>query len=132
MRADKTVEAEVMNVLEDFAEAYVKNDEDALLKLIDPDIVLIGTEKEDRREGTEEVVTQMEDDWKKYTYVSIEFGWRAVSMHESMAWVATERTTRKTINEKDTIVSSRLTAVLKKEDNKWRIMQWHNSVPILT
>jgi hypothetical protein len=81
MRADSKTEAAVMNVVQRSLEAYVKRDIDAVLAFFapDPDVVLIGTGRDEKCIGLIEAKIILERAFAQFEDASVEFGWHSVS-----------------------------------------------------
>ena len=87
MKADVKTEAEVMNVMSQSMEAFVKRDLDALLAIYahDLDLVVIGTGGDEKRVGLAEIKALFERDFTQFDDASFNFGWHSVSAAGSVA-----------------------------------------------
>ena len=130
MKADVKTEAEVMNVMSQSMEAFVKRDLDALLALYahDPDLVVIGTGADEKRVGLAEIKALFERDFTQFEDTSFKFGWHSVSAACSVAWVAVDLILNLKASVQETNLEGRLTNVLEKRAGRWLIVQW--SAPI--
>jgi len=131
MKADVKTEAEVMNVMSQSMEAFVKRDLDALLSLYshDPDLVVIGTGGDEKRVGLAEIKALFERDFTQFDDASFKFGWHSVSAAGSVAWVAVDLILNLKASGQETSLQVRLTNVLEKRAERWLIVQEHGSLP---
>ena len=131
MRADKHTEKEVMAALQTFAEAWARRDTDAVLGLFgpDPDVVVIGSGRDEKRLGRAELREQLLRDWSQSEAVSVTFGWHLVSASGPVAWVAADMIVHARIAGKHVSFPGRLTGVFEKRRGQWRWMQSHFSLP---
>lgn len=112
-------------------EGYAKRDWNILESLFasDPDIVMYGTGKDEKRIGTTEIKAQAERDWAQSESTALSFEWTSVSAAGNVAWVATDATFRIKAGGQEIVLPARMTAVLEKRDGKWLIVQSHFSLP---
>ena len=131
MKADAQTEAEVMNVMNQAMEAFVRRDLDALLSLYahDPDLVVIGTGKDEKRVGFAQVKSLFERDLTQFNDASFEFGWHSVSAAGPVAWVAADLILNLKADGQELGFQVRLTNVLEKRAGTWLIVQEHGSLP---
>ena len=132
MKASAQIEAEVMAVMNQYNAAYVRRDIAGLLALFatDADIVNIGTGKDEKRIGLEELRVQFERDFAQSGAVSIEYRWYSVSAAGSVAWVAADCVAQVQIpGVSEMTLPMRSTTVLEKRDGRWLIVQSHASLP---
>ncbi len=133
MKADPKTEAAVMNVMNQLIEAYAKRDLDAALALFapDPDLVTIGTGRDEKRIGLAERKAQFERDFAQAEDVSIKLAWHSVSAAGSVAWVAADAIVHAKAKASGQEISfpARLTAVLEQRGDRWLIVQSHGSLP---
>ena len=92
MKADTKTEAMVMEVVNQFVEAFTKRDIGDVLALFapDPDVVFIGTGVDEKRIGLAEIKAVLERDFAQSEEISLQLGWYSVSVAGSVAWVATD------------------------------------------
>jgi len=133
MKADAKTEAEVMDTINKFNEAYVSKDLDGALKFLapDPDGVFIGTGLDEKRLGLEEVKRQLKRDFAQSDDLSWDSGWHTVSAAGKVAWVAGDLTLHAKIGGRKITLPMRSTTVLEKRKGKWLVVQLHNSMPYL-
>jgi ketosteroid isomerase-like protein len=131
MKANGKTEAAVMEVVDQFNEAYARRDIDTLLALIAPDsdVVLLGTGADERRVGPAEFKFQAERDWSQTDALAFELGWNSISAAGSVAWLAAEATGRGRVNGQEMSFPLRMTAVLEQRKDKWLFVQMHVSAP---
>jgi ketosteroid isomerase-like protein len=131
MKADVKTEAEVMNVMSQSREAFVKRDLDALLALYahDPDLVVIGTGGDEKRVGLAEIEALFQRDFTQFEDASFKFGWHSVSAAGSVAWVAVDLILNLKASGQEIGLQVRLTNVLEKRAERWLIVQEHGSLP---
>ena len=131
MKADAETEAEVIAVLNRFAQAYEERKIDDFMALLapDPDVVLIGSGVDEKRVGRDEIKAQAERDWTQSEASSFEFGWTLVSKAGSIALVAADANIRVKMAEQEAVFPGRLTAALDKRGGKWLFSQLHFSMP---
>jgi len=131
MKADAKTEAEVMKVMNQSMEAFIRRDPDALLAMYahDPDLVVIGTGGDEKRVGLAEIRALFERDFTQFEDASFNFGWHSVSAAGSVAWVAVDLILNLKASGQETSLQVRLTAVLEKRAERWLIVQEHGSLP---
>jgi ketosteroid isomerase-like protein len=131
MKANGKTEAAVMEVVNQFNEAYARRDIDGLLALVAPDsdLVVLGTGADERRVGPAELKFQAERDWSQSEALAFELGWNSVSAAGSVAWLAAEATGRGKVGGQEISFPLRLSAVLEQRQDKWLFVQMHLSTP---
>ncbi|MDY6917549.1 MAG: nuclear transport factor 2 family protein [Chloroflexota bacterium] len=131
MKAEPKTEAEVMNVVNQSMEAFVKRDVDALMRLYapDPDVVVVGTGRDEKRVGPGEIRALFERDVAQFEDASFNFGWYSVSAASSVAWVAADLSLNLKASGRDISLKVRLTNVLEQRGKRWLIVLEHGSLP---
>ena len=131
MKADGKTEAEVMDVIKQCFEAFNKQDLNACLAFFapDPDVVAIGTGGDEKCIGLAEIKAIFERAFAQFEDASVEFGWHSVSAAGSVAWVAVDVTLRVKTGGREISEPLRLTVVLEQREDKWLVVQWHDSLP---
>ena len=131
MKANGKTEAAVMEVVNQFNEAYARRDIDGLLALVAPDsdLVVLGTGADERRVGPAELKFQAERDWSQTEALAFELGWNSISAAGSVAWLAAEATGRDRVGGQEISFPLRLSAVLEQRKGKWLFVQMHLSTP---
>jgi len=131
MKADTKTEAAVMSVVKQWFEAFVKRDIDAVLSFFapDPDVVVIGTGRDEKCIGLAEIKAILERAFAQFENASVEFGWHSVSAVGSVALVATDVILYLKTSDREMSEQVRLTVVLEQRLDRWLIIQWHDSLP---
>lgn len=132
MYATASVEADVMSVLRQFADAYATRDKRRLLGLFssNQDAVLLGCGCDERNVGTHAIWGQIRRDWEQTDQLRMRFGWRSVSMMGQVAWLATDCYLFVQAGYRRSEVPLRITAVMIQTDDGWKIAQLHYSSPV--
>jgi len=130
--ATASVEAEVMGVLRRFADAYANRDRKKLLGLLcpDQDVVVLGCGSDEKNVGHSAVWKQIRRDWSQTDSIRMRFGWRSVSVLGEVAWLATDCYMFVQAGYRQTEVPVRITAVMIRIEDSWRIAQLHYSSPV--
>ena len=131
MKADPKTETAVMNVMNQFAEAFAKRDLNAVLLLLapDPDVVFIGTGGDEKRIGLAEIKALFERDFSQFEDASLKIGWHSVSAAGSVAWVVADLILHANTGVSEISLQARSTAVLEWRGDRWLIVQSHSSLP---
>jgi ketosteroid isomerase-like protein len=128
MRADAKTEAAVMNVVQQCFEAFTKKDLDAILAP-DPDVILLGTGRDEKCVGLDEVRNILGRSFAQFEEASFEFGWHSVSAAGPVAMVAADVTLYVKTSDQQITEQMRLTVALEQRGDSWLIIQWHDSLP---
>lgn len=131
MKADPKTESEVMNVLKQCFEAFAMKDLDTMLAFFapDPDVVVIGTGRDEKGVGFTEIKAIFKRAFSQFDEASFEFGWHSVSVAGLLAWLATDVTFHVKASDREVSRQLRLTGVMEKRGDRWLILQSHDSVP---
>lgn len=131
MKADRDTETGVMELINNFLEAYARHDLEETLAFLapDPDLFLFGTGIDERVIGIEEVRRQLKRDFEQSGDISIKLRNVTVSAAGSVAWVAAESNWKVKTAEHDATYDLRWTMVLEKREGRWLIVQSHLSAP---
>jgi ketosteroid isomerase-like protein len=131
MKADPKKEAAVMNVVKQWFEAFANGDIDSVLAFVapDPDVVVIGTGKDDKCIGLAKLRTAAERAFAETKGTSVKMGWHMVSAVGSLAWVAADVTFQGKTSKGEIYLPLRYTGVLEWRGNRWLIVQSHDSLP---
>ena len=131
MKADAKTEAAVMDVAKQCFEAFVNRDLDGFLSFFasDPDVVLIGTGRDEKCIGLAEIRAILERAFTQFEEASVKFGWHSVSAAGLVAWVAADVILHVKTSGQEISEHLRLTVVLEHRGDKWLIVQWHDSLP---
>jgi len=131
MKADPKTVTAVMNVMNQFAEAFSKRDLEATLLLFAPDtdVAFIGTGGDEKRIGPDEIKTLFERDFAQFEDASLKIGSHSVSAVGSVAWVVADLILRANTGSREINLQARSTAVLERRGDRWLIVQSHSSLP---
>ena len=130
-KADPETESVVMNVLKQCLEAFAKRDLDAMLAFFapDPDVVVIGTGRDEKCIGLTEIKAIFERSFSQFDEASFEFGWHSVSVAGPLAWLAADVILHVKAGGREISEQLRFTVVMEKRGDRWLIVQSHDSVP---
>jgi len=131
MKAAAETEHAVMDVLKQCFEAFGRRDLDALLAFFasDPDVVVIGTGRDEKGIGLAEIKAILERAFAQFDEASFQFGWHSVSVAGPLAWLATDVSYRVKAGDRESSRQIRLTSIMEKREGRWLILQSHDSVP---
>lgn len=131
IKAAPETETAVMNVVNQFAEAFAGRNIDAMLMLYapDPDVAVIGTGGDEKRIGLAEIKALFERDFAQFRDASLKVGWHSVSAAGLVGWVTADAIVHADTGDREIDLQVRLTFVLKRRGNRWLILQSHGSVP---
>jgi len=131
MDANETVQAEVLDVVNRLAQTYEKRDIGGLMNLVaaDDDLFLFGTNIDERRQGRNEFQRQAQRDWAQTEALAFNFTWHRVSAAGPVAWVASEGVGVGKAGGQEIEFPVRMTSVLEKQNDEWRIRLSHFSLP---
>jgi ketosteroid isomerase-like protein len=131
MKADPKKEAAVMNVIEQWWDAFVKRDIDRIMAFFtpDPDMVAIGTGGDEKCIGLPDLRRILSRAFVQFVDASATIGWHSVSTAGSVALVSADITLTMKTNDQQIIEQLQLTVALEWQGNRWVIIQWHDSVP---
>ena len=131
MKADAKTEAEVMDVINRLIKAFNKRDIEGGLALFasDPDVVFIGTGKDEKRIGLTEIKDEFERAFTQSEQSSIQLEWYSVSAAGSVAWVAYDALIQAQVSGKERKFPVRVTTVMERRGDKWFIVHSHDSMP---
>jgi ketosteroid isomerase-like protein len=129
MKADAATEAGVMAAMNDFTEAYAKQDLALLRSRIAPDadVVMFGTGADEKRIGLAQIEEQAKRDWSQADETGLSYEWMSISSAGPVAWVAADATFHMKAGGQEMALPGRGTAVLEKRGDKWLIVQSHFS-----
>ena len=131
MKADPKTETAVMAVINQFIEAFNKQDLNSGLALFapDPDVVFIGTGGDEKCVGLAGIKAELERAFKQSEQSSIQLSWYSVSSADAVAWATADVVIRAKVSGQEIIFPVRLTTVLEQRGDKWLIVQSHASMP---
>lgn len=131
MKADQATQKGVIQAFKEMFEAYKKKNTQGVLNCwaSDPDIVMIGSGKDEKSVGVEKFVESLTRDWEQANITAIDVKDFSVSVSGNVAWLSSDLTFNYTVKEKALQLAGRLTGVMEKRNGKWLWMQMHYSVP---
>ncbi len=131
MGASKETVAAVHVVLERFAVAYSAKDVEGVLACVavGDDGVFVGTGADEWRVGDAAVRAQTERDFGQADKLSVEYGEVHIDGTDGVAWFAAQGTVRATVNGEPFEAAVRLSGVLTRQADAWRIVSAHLSFP---
>ncbi len=131
MKADKKVHDEVALTLQGFFDAYAKRDLNGVLAFWapDPDVVMIGSGKDEKTMGINQFPKVIMRDWSQSDKATAKFKDITVSATGSVAWFAADITFSVQTGVEKFEFSGRITGVMEKRDGEWLLAQMHFSVP---
>ena len=129
MSNDPQTEAEIRAFFDEFVEAYPKDDLDRYLNLFlqDENLIMFGTGE--KWLGWEEYKNAPVVDKERHGKISLSYDWLKINSHGSIAWFAAEVKVKVKVEGEWKSIPARLTGVVKKIEDKWKIVQGHISVP---
>ena len=133
MKADPQVASEVASAIDRMANAYASRDLTAAMACFaaDPDIVLYGTGRDEKRVGPQEIRTQIERDWSQTDQVELAFTSQSISAAGDVAWAALDGSFEVRAGGDAVSIPARVTFVLEKRGGSWLIVHAHFSTPSL-
>ncbi|MCE7738577.1 MAG: nuclear transport factor 2 family protein [Candidatus Heimdallarchaeota archaeon] len=129
MSNDPKTEAEVRAFFDEYVEAYPKDDIQGYLNLFqqDENLVMFGTDE--KWLGWEEYKSAAVKYNERRREISLTYDWLNVNSHGKVAWIAAEVNFKIKVEGEWRNIPARLTSVIKKNEDKWKIVQGHISVP---
>jgi ketosteroid isomerase-like protein len=131
MVASQETIAAVRGVLDRFAASYAAKDEEGVLGCfaVGDGGVLVGTGADEWRVGEAAVRTQLERDFAQADSLAVEYGELHIDGTDGVAWFAAKATVRATVDGEPFESALRLTGVLTRQGDGWKIVQSHLSFP---
>jgi ketosteroid isomerase-like protein len=126
---EKTIEQEVVEVLEAYADAVLRRDRAATLAMFTDDAVVIGTGVDEWYRGRADLVRGLDRDLEQATVLRLTYGTPEVGQQGDAAWVAFPTTVTAQVGNSEIAIVGRATAVLVRRGGRWLIAQNHLSVP---
>ena len=133
-RANKWVESQIEQTMQRFSKAYTDKDINAIMNIYsaEQDTVAIGTNEDERLVGPASIRAAYENDFAAFAQITgMDYKIRAVSVYGNVAWFFADLTVSVVYNGKPSSSTGRLTAVLRRINGRWRILQSHFSFPVL-
>ncbi len=124
-------ETKVKSALDHFMKAYEKKDVNGIINLFSnkPGVVFIGTGSDEKCLGLDKLKNQFERDFIQSEKVHVSQKWETVSVLGQVAWLAAEVDFKTKIKGKAKEFLTRLSAVLENQDEQWRFIHMHISLP---
>jgi ketosteroid isomerase-like protein len=134
MIASQETVASVRSVLDRFAASYSAKDETGVLNCfaVGDDGVLVGTGEDEWRVGDVEVRAQVERDFAQADSLGVEYRDLHIGGTDGVAWFAAKATVRASVGGEPFESALRLTGVLTRQVDGWKIVQSHLSFPAAT
>jgi len=131
MKANSTTYQAVKVVLDDWADSYVKRDIKRLLSHVapDPDVLMYGTNADEKRIGLAGLQAQVERDWSQTDAAAFILPDLAISAAGPVAWASADAIFKLEAGGQPMAFPARFTAVLENRDGKWLVVQAHFSLP---
>lgn len=122
-------EVEIRAFFDEFVNAYPKDDIQRYLDLFlqDETLVMFGTGE--KWLGWENYKGAPAEDKARHGEISLSYDWLEVNYHGPVAWIAAEVKVNVKIESEWKGIPARLTGVLKKIGENWKIAQGHISIP---
>jgi ketosteroid isomerase-like protein len=130
MTIDPETRAAILRVLAEFRTAVAAGDVERLLALFAPDeAVSIGTGPAEWYVGRAAMREGLERDFADSPPFTVDFAPPLLASHGDVAWLAAGFNGRAVVDGAEARVHGRLTAVLRREAGRWRLVQTHTSIP---
>ncbi len=128
MLDEKAIE-KVTEALREYGAAYSRRDPDAVLALTAPEFIAFGSGSDEVCTDLEEYRLGLERDFIQCEALSMEFDDIRVAGLGDVAWVAARCTITPTIEGKSEALEGRMTAVFRREGERWLCALTHFSLP---
>lgn len=134
MVASQETVASVRGVLDRFVASYSAKDTAGVLDCfaVGEDGVLVGTGADEWRVGDAAVRAQVERDFAQADSLGVEYRDLHVEGTDGVAWFAAKATVRASVGGEPFESALRLTGVLTRQGEGWKIVQSHLSFPAAT
>jgi len=131
MKEDQKSDAEVVETLDAMLRAYQGRDLEGVMRCYadDPDVTALGTNLDQFAVGAEKIREAYQEDFEGFDRLNIEMEGCQVSIEGHVAWVAAPCKAAFEVEGETISSDARLTGVLVKQGNQWRIIQFHLSFP---
>lgn len=126
-----STKAHIWATVEAMLAAYCARDVRTTLEFFadTPELVCIGSGPREKSLGHAGLRAGLTRDFADTEAMTVSFGWRSVSVSGDVAWVATDCVFTVLAEGESMRVMARLTAVLRRLGDDWRIVQSHLSLP---
>ena len=134
MVASQETVASVRGVLDRFVASYSAKDTAGVLDCfaVGDDGVLVGTGEDEWRVGDAAVRAQVERDFAQADSLGVEYSDLHIGGTDGVAWFAAKATVRASVGGEPFESALRLTGVLTRQGDGWKIVQSHLSFPAAT
>jgi ketosteroid isomerase-like protein len=131
MKTDPATVLAVKDVIAAYAKAFASRNLDGMMALFssDPDVVHIGTGKDEWGNGPTAVKKLFMRDFSQSEGVYFTFGKMTIASAGAVAWVAAPYTASVVTGKMKLMMDGRLSLVLQQKSGKWLIRQLHISHP---
>ncbi len=131
MEANQDVRNAVLELLDNYSQAYQDKDLDGMLKLFipDDDLVVIGTGFDEWVKGIEELKSGFERDMDQAEEISVKFRNITISACGNVAWISGHMNMDANVCGDDIYLPGRLSAVVEERDGRWLFAHLHYSLP---
>lgn len=133
MATDAATRAAVMDVMSEFRAAVAAQDVDGLLDLFAPEeAVSIGTGAAEWYVGRAAMREGLERDFADSPPFTVDFAPPIIASLGDVAWLAAGFNGRSVVDGAEVRAHGRLTVVLRRQGERWLIVQTHTSIPLAT
>ena len=131
MKADEETTREILEAIDEAAKTFEERDIDRFMDIFapDPDVAFIGTGKDEKCVGLEEIRKTIERAWSQSDSACFKVSWTSISSTGNVAWVAADATLHVEIKGQVLVEDLRFTFVYEKRGGRWLIVQSHDSLP---
>ncbi len=133
MKADEKTQSEIMEVLNEYAKAYLDKDIESMMSLFvdNSDFVAIGTGKDEWINGHKQLEKGFRRDFSQTDNIEIVFEKVTISNNGRISWLSAIMIINAEISGEEVILSGRLSMVLEKREDQWLITHIHFSLPAM-
>jgi ketosteroid isomerase-like protein len=133
MVATKKVQKEINSLLKQMADTFAQQDIEKYMTIYvkETDVVIYGSQTGEKWTKLEDYRNSVIEDWKKVDEMIINYNWVSInhSPSEQIAWLAADLTFVTTLGKQQMNIPGRFTAVCIKEQDNWKMIQSHFSMP---
>jgi ketosteroid isomerase-like protein len=132
MKVSAQTEQQILSAIDVFFVAYTKRDLPGVVAMFvpDPDVVLIGTESDERLVGLDAITERFRSDWSRTDEMSMEMRWYSLSGAVDVCWLAAEIMVSISTEGNKLQLPARITVVLERRAERWLIAHWHASMAV--
>ena len=130
MAVDAVTQAGVQETLEKFRRGYEAKDMDLMVSCFaEDDVSIFGTAADEKRIGLEQIKFQIERDFSQADRIRISYSNTSVSCSGTVAWSISDVDIAIKSGDQLISIQARLTVVMEKFEENWRIRHLHLSLP---